>query len=68
MRMKEERLHKKASKGYIERRRLGRRPRGRWIDVVDRDAKWMLKYKNWRWEAEDRKVWRRSYLKIAENS
>ena len=29
-------------------------PRGRWLDVVDRDAKRMLKFRNWRRSAEGR--------------
>jgi hypothetical protein len=43
MKMKEERVPKKATNGYIEGRRPIGRPRGRWLDAVDRDAKWMLK-------------------------
>jgi hypothetical protein len=38
MRMEEERVPKKVMKG---RRPIGR-PRGRWLDAVDTDAKWML--------------------------
>jgi len=38
MRMKEERVTKKAMKGYIEGRRAFGRPRGRWLDAVDRDV------------------------------
>jgi hypothetical protein len=52
MRMKDERVHKKAFKGYIEWRTLFDRPRGRWIDAVDRDAKRMLKCKRERRSAE----------------
>jgi hypothetical protein len=32
---------RKAMKGYTKRRRPVERPRGGWIDVVDRDAKRM---------------------------
>jgi len=28
---------KKALRGYIDRRQPARRPRGRWLDAVDRD-------------------------------
>ena len=48
LRMKDERAPKKALKGYKEGRRPVGRPRGRWIDAVDKDAKNMLKCKNWR--------------------
>ena len=39
-------------KGYIERKRTVGRRRGRWLDAMDRDAKRMLKCRNWRM-AED---------------
>jgi hypothetical protein len=39
-------------------RRPVRRPRWRWLDTVDRDAKRMLKCKNWRRLAKDRYTWR----------
>jgi hypothetical protein len=41
---------KKALRRYIDRRR----PRGRWSDAVDRDARRMLKCRNWGRSAEDR--------------
>ena len=60
MRMKDERVPKKALKGHTEGRRPVGMPRGRWINAVDRDAKRMLKYKNWRRSsAEGRDVWSR---------
>ena len=59
MRVKVERVPKKALEGYIEGRRPVGRPRGRWLDAVDRDAKRMLKCRNWRRSAEDRDAWRR---------
>jgi hypothetical protein len=43
VRIKDERVPKEALKRYIEGKRPGRRPRGRWVDAVDRDAKRMLK-------------------------
>jgi len=46
MRMNDERAAMKALKGYIEGRRPVGRSRGRWLDVVDRDAKRMLKCKD----------------------
>jgi len=45
---------KKALRGYIDRRKPARRPRGRWLDAVDRDAKRMLKCRKWGRSAEDR--------------
>jgi hypothetical protein len=53
--MKEERMPKKPLK---ERRRPFGRPRGMWLDAVDRDAKRMLKSRNWRRSTEDRDAWR----------
>jgi hypothetical protein len=41
--MKDERAPKKALKGYTEGRMPVGRPRGRWIDAVDKDADSMLK-------------------------
>jgi hypothetical protein len=58
MRM-DERVSKKAIKGQIEGRRPVGRPRGRWLDVADRDAMRMLKCRKWRRMAEDRDAWRR---------
>ena len=58
MRMKDERVPKKATKEYIEGRRPVGRSRGRWLDAVDRDAKRMLKCKDWRRLAEDTDAWR----------
>jgi hypothetical protein len=45
---------KKALKGYIEGTRPVGGPRGIWLDAVDRDAKRMLKCRNWRKLAKDR--------------
>ena len=42
MRMKDERVPKKALKGYTKWRRPDGRPSG-WTDAVDRDAKRVLK-------------------------
>jgi len=38
MRMEEERVTKRAKKGYIEGTRAIGRPRGRWLDAVDRNV------------------------------
>jgi hypothetical protein len=43
MRMKGERVPMKALKGYIEGRRPVGRPRGIWLDKMNRKAKEMLK-------------------------
>jgi len=56
--MKNERVLKRALQGNKEGRRSVGRPRGRWLDAVDRDAKRMLKWRNWRRLADDRGDWR----------
>jgi hypothetical protein len=43
----------------VEEKRPVGRPRGRCLDAVDRDAKMMLKFRNWRRSAENRVAWRR---------
>ena len=58
MMMKNERLLKRAMQGNTEGRRPVGRPSGRWLDAVDRDAKRMLKWRNWRRLADDRDAWR----------
>jgi hypothetical protein len=50
---------RKALEGYIEEKRPFGRPRGRCLDAVDRDAKMVLKCRNWRTSEEDRVAWRR---------
>jgi hypothetical protein len=60
LRMKDERLPKKALKGYIEGRRPVGRPRGRWLDKVDREAEGMLKCRTRIISAEGRDAWRQS--------
>jgi hypothetical protein len=57
MRMKNERVIKKTFRRFIERREPVGRHKGRRIDAVHRDAKVMLKCKNW--SVEDIDVWRR---------
>jgi hypothetical protein len=46
IRIKDERVHKKAQGEYTEERTVGR-PRRRWLDAADLDVK-MLKCRNWR--------------------
>jgi len=47
-RMQDEKVPREALKGYIEGRKSVGRPRGRWLDEVDRNAKRTLKFRNWR--------------------
>jgi len=63
MRMMDERVPKKALKGYQEWTIPVGRPRGRWSDALDREAKRMLKCRNWR-SAEDRDAWKRPRSKL----
>lgn len=58
MRIKDERVPKKALKEYREGRRPVGKPRGRWLDALDRDGKRALKCRNGRRLAEDRDAWR----------
>jgi hypothetical protein len=59
LRTKEERALKRALKGSKDWRRPVGRPRGKWMDAVDKDAKSMLKFTNWRRSAEVTIIWRR---------
>jgi len=56
--MKDERVPKKAVKGYTEGRRPVEKHRGKWLDAVSRDAKRMLKCRNWKGLTENRDTWR----------
>jgi hypothetical protein len=56
--MMNERVLKRALKGNTEGRRSVGMPRGRWLDAVDKDAKRMLKWRNWRRLADDGDAWR----------
>ena len=58
MKMKDERIPKKALKAYVEGRRPVGRPRGRWLDKVDREAEGVLKCRTRRKSAECRDAWR----------
>ena len=53
MRVKDETTLKKARKGDTEGRRPFGRPRGRWLDAVDMEAKNTLKCRNWRRSAAE---------------
>ena len=55
--MKNERVLKRALHGNTEGKSIGR-PRGRWLDAVDRDTKRMLKWRNWKRLTDDRDAWR----------
>ena len=57
MRMKDERVHKKAFQRICNKKTSWKAQRK--MDAVYRDAKMMLKCKNWRRSAENRDVWRR---------
>jgi hypothetical protein len=46
MKMKDERVPKESLKQHIEGRRPVGRPRGRWIDALNRNANRMLKCRN----------------------
>jgi hypothetical protein len=56
--MHEEKVPREALKGYVEGRKSVGRPRGRWLDEVERNAKRTLKCRKWRSSPEDRDVWR----------
>lgn len=58
MRIQDEKVPREAMKGYIEGRKSVGRPRRRWLDEVDRDAKKTLKCRNWRSSAEAGGAWR----------
>jgi hypothetical protein len=58
MRLKDERVLKKAMKEYIEGRMPAGRPRQGWLEAVGKYAKRTLKCGKWRL-AEDRDGWRR---------
>jgi hypothetical protein len=59
IRMKEERIPKKALNGYFHTTRPVGRPRTSWANVVQRDALRLLGIRGWRKTADDRDEWRR---------
>jgi hypothetical protein len=58
-RRKDGNVPKKAMEGYTKGEKPAGRPRGGWLDAVDRDAKRMLKCRNWKRSVEDKDCWRR---------
>jgi hypothetical protein len=58
IRMPEERIPRKVMTGRLEGVRPIGRPRKRWMDDVRRDARELLKVKNWKARALNRKEWR----------
>ena len=59
MKMREERVLKKALKEHVKGGRPVARPRGRWLDAVGRDGKRILTCRSCGRSAEDRGGWRR---------
>ena len=57
--MKEERVPKKALKGYTVGRRPVGRPRGRWLGAADRDGKEGVEIQELEKVADEGSAWRR---------
>jgi hypothetical protein len=55
--MPEERIPRRVIMGRLEGVRPIGRPRKRWMDGVQTDAKYLLKVKNWKAQALDRNEW-----------
>jgi hypothetical protein len=64
IRMPEERIPRKVMMGRLERVRPICRPRKRWMDGDQTDAKESLKVKNWKTRALDRNEWRHIFGKV----
>jgi hypothetical protein len=58
IRMPEERIPRRVMMGRLEEVRPIGRPRKRWMDGVQTDAKGLLNVKNWKAQALDRNEWR----------
>jgi hypothetical protein len=58
IRLPEERIQRKVMMGRLEGVRPIGRPRKRWMDGVQTDAKELLKVKNWKTRALVRNEWR----------
>jgi hypothetical protein len=56
--MENTRIPKKALNAKFEGTRTAERPRGRWEDVMQRDAAGMIHCCNWKRAANDRTTWR----------
>jgi len=61
MKMREERVLKKALKGHGKEGRPVARPRGRWLDAVGRDGERILTCRNCGRSAEGGDGWRRRF-------
>jgi len=59
IRMEEQRIPKKVLNGNFHTVRPVGRPRTRWMDVVQRDARQLLGTGGWRSKAANRDEWRR---------
>jgi hypothetical protein len=59
IRMEEQRIPKRVLNGNFRTARPVGRPRTRWADVVQRDARQLLGIKGWRIKATNRDEWRR---------
>ena len=59
VRMEEQRIPKKVLNGNFHIVRPVGRPRTRWTDVVQRDARQLLGIRGWRRKAANRDEWRR---------
>jgi hypothetical protein len=57
-RMNKERIPKKILYSTIGGRRRVGKPRNRWIDAVEEDAKKLMGVRNWKRRAQDREEWR----------
>jgi hypothetical protein len=56
--MNMERISKKILYSTTDGRRRARKPRNRWIDAVEEDAKKLMGVRNWKRAAQDRGEWR----------
>jgi hypothetical protein len=56
--MNKERIPKKILYSTLGGRRCVGKPRKRWIDAVEEDAKKLMGVRNWKGTAQDREEWR----------
>jgi hypothetical protein len=56
--MNKERIPKKILYSTTGGRRRAGKPRNRWIDAVEEDAKKLMGVRNWKRAAQDREEWR----------
>jgi hypothetical protein len=57
--MEEQRIPKRGLNGNFHTARPVGRPRSRWADVIQRDARQLLGIRGWRSKAANKYVWRR---------